>query len=355
MSNFIRPSLSQLFSRAQAIINSNLPGADALLQKAVLRIIALVIAEMINGNYGYLSFISDQPFATLCNDESLKTLAAIRGITPIAAEKASGTAPVTGTDGSEILIGEQLQRSDGLFYNVTADTTISGGTADVPIEANTAGTAGNAEIGTVLTFVSPPAGVNAQSTLTSAITGGTDEETTEELRARYLDFIRKPPQGGSDNDYEIWGMEVAGVTKVFVSPREYGAGTVVIRFLVKVDDEHPDGIPLPADVTRMQNYIDTKRPVTAKNVVAVAPVAAPLDFEIELLVNDNTDIEAAVVKELKAMLFRDAIPGGTIYRSRIIEAISLAAGEYACNLIEPAADVTNVITEISTFGSVIFD
>lgn len=352
---FMRPTLTQLFNRSIAIINSKIPGADALLQKSILRIIALVISEMINGNYGYLQFLSLQLFATTCEDEFLATLASIRNIIKKSAMKASGTVTCTGTNGSVITIGTQLQRADGVFYVVTQDIAISSGTAAVIVEAQDVGELGNADTTTVLTFVTPPLGVNSTGIVASpGLAGGTNIETDDQLRARYLEFIQNPPQGGAKSDYKLWAESVQGVTVAFVYPIEFGLGTVTVRFLVEPTPSNPNGIPTPDDVQRVKDYIETKRPVTALDVYVVAPNPVPLNIEIELEVKDNIDIQNAVKEELQAMFLRDSIPGGTIYISRINEAISLAAGEYAHILLAPTLDISNATNDMSVLGTVTF-
>lgn len=359
----IRPTLDQLFAQAKMLINIYLPGTDANLQKNVLNIFAILVSQMSNGQYGYLDFLSQQIFADTCEAEYLDRLVAIRGLTRKAAEKATGTFTATGNDGAIITATTQLQRLDGFVYVVTADVAISGGEAVVNVESQNVGENGNADAGTQLTFISPPAGVNTVGEVDSpGIAGGTDLETDAELRARYLEFIRNPPQGGAKNDYVIWSEELPGVTRAWCYPLENGRGTVTVRFLVEPTDANPNGIPDPAQVNEVFDYIETKRPVTAKNITVEAPDPVPLDFEIELEVKDNVDIRNAVIASLQAMLQRDAQPqgdpgseiDGTIYLSRISEAISLAVGEFAHKIISPTDDVTYTLGQIAVYGETTF-
>jgi uncharacterized phage protein gp47/JayE len=351
---FSRPNLQQLLDRAVGTINSELPGADANLQKSILRVLAIVTAEMINGCYGYLDFISRQPFADTAEDKFLVRIAAIFGLTKKQAHEADGNIICTGVNGSVIPIDEQLQRADGVFFKVTSATAISGSTT-VPVEALEVGTAGNTAATSVLTFISPISGVDATAAVDAdGLTGGSNIETTDELRARLLVFIRTPPQGGAKIDYEDWTLEVAGVTKVWVYPLEAGLGTVTIRFLVEATDANPNGIPDAGDITRVHDYIETVRPVTAKEIEVLAPVPTPLDFEVLLEVNDTPDVRAAVEAELRAMMTRLAEPGGKIYLSWISEAVSLATGEYANKIIDPTNDVTFATGELPIFGTLTF-
>jgi uncharacterized phage protein gp47/JayE len=118
-----------------------------------------------------------------------------------------------------------------------------------------------------------------------------------------------------------------------------------------MDDKYEDGIPLIDDVTTVQNYINVRRPVTA-DVEVVAPIPVELDFEIHLNIFDTAEIRAAIETELRDMIRRDAIPGGTIYLSRIKEAISVASGEFDHVLTIPSANVTHTTGQIAVMGTI---
>ena len=181
------------------------------------------------------------------------------------------------------------------------------------------------------------------------LTGGTDDEEDEPYLQRLLDRIQTPPQGGSADDYIKWALENEGVTRAWVYPQELGIGTVSVRFMM--DNSYDDGIPLSGDVTTVQAYIDALRPVTA-DVSVLAPVADSLNFTIELNETDTLTIRAAVEANLREMIARDGEPGGTIYISRINEAISLATGEFDHELTVPAANVTHTTGHIAVMGTI---
>ena len=84
--------------------------------------------------------------------------------------------------------------------------------------------------------------------------------------------------------YRAWALEVPGVTRPWIYPRQDGAGNskaayVTIRFMM--DNSYEDGIPLPSDVATVKAHIEKNRPVTAK-IIVLAPVAQPLHFTIQL-------------------------------------------------------------------------
>lgn len=350
MATFIRPTFTDILNSVQSDINTRLPNADATLRYSVLNVIAYVVAGVAYGLYGFIAWVALQIFPDTAESDQLRRWAAIWGVSPIAATAASGNITVTGTDGTLIPINTEFRRSDGVLYKSTADTTIASGTSSVNVLSETSGLTTNTSLSTVLSFVSPISGAASTGTVdASGLTGGTDDETDAALELRLLNRIQNPPQGGDANDYIQWALQNAGVTRAWVYPKELGIGTVTVRFMM--DNTYTDGIPLAGDVTTVQNYIDNLRPVTS-DVTVVAPVADTLNFTIHLNVSDTAAIRDAVQANLQEMISRDAIPGGTIYISRINEAISLATGEFDHVLTLPAANVTYTTGHIATMGTI---
>lgn len=347
---YARPTLQNLIDRTVSEIESRLDGSDPKLRRSFLNVIARAIAGGIHGLYGMQEFFFRQLFPDTAEKEYLERWASIWGVTRKAATKATGITQATGTNGSTIPSGTELTRSDGLRFKTTALGTISLGIANLSVEAIETGSGGNTANGSLLTFVSTPSGVNSITTVQSpGLSGGTDTETDENLLERLLDRIQTPPQGGSAQDYVTWALEVPGVTRAWCYPIELGPGTVSVRFMM--DDTYGDGIPQAGDVIAVDNYIDARRPVTA-DVTVAAPVAVPLDFTIDLGSVDSLAIREAVTAELKEMIRRDAVPGGTIYLSRINEAISIATGEFDHVLTVPAANVNHTTGQIAVLGTI---
>jgi len=347
--SFSRPSLQDLINQAQADIEGRLPGADAKLRRSNLNVIGRVVAGVAHGLYGFLAWIARQILPDTCDEEMLLRYAAIwLPDGRVAASYATGNVTITGTIGSVIEAGTVLQRGDGVEYQTDAELTLAGASATLAVTAVAAGQAGNAVAGTALTLVTPVVGVSSSAVVAAGdLTGGADVESVEALRQRVIDRIRQPPHGGSAADYVAWAKEVAGVTRAWCYPQELGDGTVTVRF---VRDDDASQIPDPAEVAAVQAYIDARRPVTGVLTV-VAPVAVPIDFQIDLT-PDSASVRAAVEAELRDLLLRESEPGATILVTHIREAVSLAAGETDHVLAAPAADVTHTVGQMATFGSV---
>lgn len=350
---FSRPTLTQINEQIGSDIESRLPGADSQLRRSFLSVIGRALAGALHGIYGFGDYVSRQVFPDSAETEILDRWGGVWGIARKPAWPASGNVDFTGTNGVVIPEGTVLQRGDEAEFETTAEATIAGGTATAGVVASEAGEAGNADVGTTLSLVSPIAGL--QSTAAVAAGGlvlGSDEETDESLRARIIARIQQPPHGGADFDYLGWALDKEShgldVTRAWVFPQELGLGTVTVRFMM--DDAYDDGIPLAADVTALQAFVDSVRPVTA-DVTVAAPVAAALDFEISGLDPATQAVKDAIVAELQDLIRREAEPGGTILISHIREAISIAAGEVDHVLVSPAADV---VFDVEKNGATVF-
>lgn len=96
---------------------------------------------------------------------------------------------------------------------ITADADM----ATLSIESVGFGKANNLGNGTQLTFSSPVIGVSDTTIVQfSEISGGTDEETDEELRVRIIDVYQNPIAQFNKNQLISTSKTVAGVTRVFV-------------------------------------------------------------------------------------------------------------------------------------------
>lgn len=348
---FTRPTLGALTRETQLAIAAQLPGADAMLRRSNLGVLARVFAGLVHGIYGYLDWIARQVIPDTAEAEYLERWARLYAIERKAAQAAAGTVTLSGIDATVIASGTRLARADGALYETQAGVTIASGTASVAVRAVSGGAEGNADAGTALRFVVAIAGVNnAAAVAAGGLSGGEAVETDAGLRARLLARIQQPPQGGAAHDYVQWALAVPGVTRAWVYPSGRGPGTVDIAFVM---DGRESIIPLSGDVADVQAYVEARRPV-CDDVLVFAPTAAPLAVTISGLSADTPAIRAAVTAELAAQIRRDAAPGGTTRRSRLIEAVSRATGEEYHSMIVPSADVAASAGTIHVLGTVTF-
>jgi len=346
---FSRPTLPALIDRIQSDLISRLAGVGAPLRRSVVAVLARVMAGVVHGLYGFLEYLARQLFPDIAEDAYLVRFASLYGLSKSPATFATGNIIVTGTAGQDILADTRLRRSDGAEFTTGIDWTTTGGSDVIPVTAILAGAAGNCDAGTVLTFESPVDQVDAATTVdTGGISGGTDVESTESLRTRLLERIRRAPQGGASNDYTEWALAVAGVTRVWVYPNQLGAGTVVVYFVR--DDDVGSIIPSAGEVMAVQTYIDARRPVTAAATVA-APTAKTWNFTLAVVPNTSA-VKSAVTAELTDLFRTHGTPGTTLPISAVRTAIGIASGLTDYTLTSPSADLTHSAGELPVLGTI---
>ena len=348
---FVRPDLPLLINRIGTDLASRVaPGGGAPLRRSLLGTLAAVEAGAVHGLYGFLDWVSRQVFPDSAEREQLERWALIWGVVRKEASPAKGEVVFLGAEGALCPLGTLLMRQDRVEYRTIAEGVISGGVATVAITSVGVGDAQNSPGGSILTLASPVIGVQSRASVASGgLAGGADEEGDESLRTRLLERIHQPPHGGAAFDYRAWAMACPGVTRVWVAPREMGAGTVTIRILM--DDSRPDGIPTRLDLDAILEAVELVRPVTAE-VYVLAPIPAPLDLEITGLSPASNSVRAAVEGEIRDLLLREAVPGGTILVSHLREAISIASGEWDHRLASPTVDVAHATGEIAVLGEI---
>ncbi|XZG71735.1 baseplate J/gp47 family protein [Chitinibacteraceae bacterium HSL-7] len=345
---FQTPNFEELVASISADMLSRLDGET--LRRSDAHVLASVQAAVASGLYQYLDWIALQILPDTCDDDRLVASPVMnRGLAPKAAAAATGAVTVTGMAGAVLPAGTVFQRVDGAQFAVAADVTLPiGGSDSASVSAVQAGSAGNTAAATVLTLVSPVAGISSQAVVTAAgLVAGADAESPDDFRARCLSAWRQAAHGGASFDYVTWALEVAGVTRAWVKPGLYGVGSVGVLF---VRDDDASLIPDGAEVAAVQSYLDGVRPVTAQ-VTALAPTALPVHFTLSVT-PATAAVKAAVEAELRDLIRRDAAPGETLLISRVREAISRAAGESDHVLTAPAANMTTAAVEMCTFGSI---
>lgn len=127
------------------------------------------------------------------------------------------------------------------------------------MECEVAGEAGNNYSGQLIAIDYIPGLRSAR--ITNLLNAGTDEETDDDLRKRFLSKLQKPSTGGNRYDYYNWATEVPGVGASKVFPLANGPGTVKIVItdsnrsgagdeLVALVADHIEGVrPIGADVS----------------------------------------------------------------------------------------------------------
>lgn len=349
---FNRDNPTDILRRVEADMNSASPSGDSKLRRSVEAVFSRVIAMAAHELYGFLSWIADQILPDTADDENLERHGNIWGIQKKTSTQASGSIQFAGVNGSVIQQGAILRRTDDVEYVLDADVNIVGGFGTGTITARIAGASGNAIVGTKVSLISPVAGVQSDAAVIGdGLTLGTNTESDPSLLSRLLSRIQNPPHGGAAHDYDAWAKEVAGVSRVWTYPKQYGLGTVALTFVM--DDKVGTIIPSPSEVAAVQTHLEIERPTTA-DVTVFAPTPVDVDFEIHLTPN-SLAVRNAIQAEIKDLFRREAKPGGTLYISRIREAISVATGEFDHVLLTPNANVVMTFGQMPVVGNFTWD
>jgi uncharacterized phage protein gp47/JayE len=333
------PTLENVRQQTRDFITGQL-NSGSMIPNSVLRVIADAMSGLAYLCLLYLDYLSQQFLPDTANDDWLKNRHSqiwLGGYKQ--ASFASGTATFTGIAGRVVPAGTPASISASIAFETTADITLGSTPTAAPIQATTAGAAGNLAGGTILSLSTAISGVGSSATVV-VLLGGADEEATEDLRIRVIDRIQKPPMGGDADDFVAWAKEVPGVTRAWCSPLEQGPGTVTLRFMMDglraTSNPMTSGFPLSSDVNAVFAHVDTKRPVAIKDFFVAAPIPEPINFTVQGLDLDAVSTRASISVSVAAMLADRARPAYAdngvgqdaqeIYAVWVSEAILDAAG-----------------------------
>lgn len=230
--------------------------------------------------------------------------ALMAGLSRREAVKAAGVLTLTGESGLSIAAGTRFaSASEGeagavLFESTQSASIDREGFLSLPVQAVEGGISGNVPARAISLLADEVNGVTSVIN-EHKMTGGADEESDEELRARILerDTGIDASYAGSVSDYLRWAKEVPGVSDAKVIPEWDGPGTV--KVIVAGGDE-----TLPE---RVLEYICSPTDETARKspIGAKVTVAAPVSkvIAVSAAVTLSPD---AVLEEIRAG-FYDAL------------------------------------------------
>lgn len=224
--------------------------------------------------------------AATATDEALDKRTAEQGITRYSATYALKRADFLDATGKpmQVTVGARLSTIsdiEPIIYYVESPYSENGQiiSGAYSLRCETAGTKGNEYSGTMasITYIRGLASV----TMTDIIIPARDEETDEELRARYFDTINNKPYGGNIAQYNQEVRAIPGVGDVQIYPVWNGGGTVKLSI---VDTEYN---PCSTSFLQtLQNKIDPAE--LSGQGIGIAPighsvtVVTPVEVEINV-------------------------------------------------------------------------
>lgn len=354
-----RPTLSELRSRNQKFITSELKNTGQLLRFSNLRIMADMDAGMSHLHFSYLDWIATQSNPFTAEGEWLAAWGALKSVYQKDATAATGkVVKFNGVAGRNIPAGSLLNRINGVQYKLDRSVTIGDdrtGTGSITavfpdIGSSLTAADANAPANTALSLDSAIDGVDNTVIATEAITGGANMESQEAFRQRVLQAYQSIAEGGSEDDYKRWALEVSGVTRAWVAPRLLGAGSVGLYFMCDGDDRTNHGFPegtdgvatketyhygkATGDQLRVADYIFPLRPATTL-VWACSPLKHVIDFDIGGIPDADADTVKAIQDAIDEVFFDNGVPGGKIFLSDLVLAIGAIDGTRGFVLNQP--------------------
>ena len=278
--------------------------------------------------------------------------AQMRGISRRPATASSGSLQLTVTKNTNIPAGSQFSTAsvDGqpsvVFETTQGKYNLPEGTVEIPVKCTQTGIVGNVIAGTVIFKLSQLSGVTAV-TNPEAITGGTEEEDDDSLRARIvsLDQSQSVSYVGSVADYKRWSLEVPGVGGVTVIPAQDDSGLVTLV----ITDSNGD----PANEEICQNvydYImspaDPELRLTAPNVKlsGIPPTITELSISATVEVGTGSSLEAiksTFIQEVQSYL-DTARSDGEVRYTQIGKILAGVPGVYDYDALTLNSGATNI-------------
>ena len=289
--------------------------------------------------YAYADWALRQSFPQTASGQYLDYHAAMRGVTRKNGTKAEGILrfriPAALEEDLTIPAGTVCTTAGLVRFVTTEAGVIEAGTlyADVPAEAESAGSAGNVGPETVTEMTLAPTGVTGVLN-PSAFTGGSAEEADESLRERVLDSFIRLPNGANAAFYELRALSHPGVEQAAVLPRWQGIGTVGIVIA------SPAGVPEQELVDEVQADIEQVREI-AVDVTVMAPTVCTVDVAVAVTPKQGVSQDAAeqAVQLAVERFFSGKLLGRSVYRAALGNAIFETDTVENCRIISPAQDI----------------
>lgn len=206
------------------------------------------------------------------------------------------------------------------------------------LEAEEAGVVGNGYQGQLLP-------IDHQADLVSAtlygdpIIPGEDEESDEELRARYFYYISHEPKNGSVAQYEYWANSYSGIGRAKVFPIWNGANTVKVSIL---DSSYQQA--RPELVAAFQEYLDPGGSGLGNGMAPIGAVvtvttAAPKTIKVAATITLAGGYTLAQAETLAATAIKDYYKEAA-YTKTTINAIGIGAALLELPAIESVSTLT---------------
>ncbi len=284
---------------------------------------------------------------------------------------ASGqTITIAGANETEYNGAFVITRLDDVTFNydivlgaVSPATGIITATADqatIPVVSVNFGAAQNIDGNTQLSITSPIAGLdNTAIALSPGITGGTDLESDDDFRARYIDVYQNPIALYNVAAVTSAAKSVPGVTRVFVRQTFPSQGFAEI-FFMRDNDITP--IPDANEVQKVDDAIRAIAPINSipGNTAVAAPSPVTVDFIFGLITPSTSTMRDSITANLQLLFAEGTNIAQDLteddYRCAIAGTVDNVTGEVLRQflLTSPVGDIVVPVDSIAVLGTVTF-
>ena len=330
--------LERMLSRISGL--STIEGSTTYMQYSPMTIelenVKLQLDEVVNRNNIVSAYENGY-------DEEVVKYAEEEGVDRKQANSATGKQTFFGTPNTIIPVGTKFgDEANGRMYEtlLNGKIDITGKCTILSISCDK-GYKYNANIGTLNYLPIAISGVTG-TTNEEKFTGGTDEETIDDLYNRYLLKVRTPATSGNKFNYEQWALEVDGVGYAKCVPaEEIGKGGVVRVIIANGNKKAADEDLIKA----VYKHIDSVRPILSGTLQVVTVTEIPIDItgNIELDTSVTLMDVQATFKGLVQEYFDDQV-----YKNKKISIAKIQAmlididGVLDCSDIKINGNASNV-------------
>lgn len=288
-----------------------LSGGTVHEQSDIMLRLSVLSGELYN-SYVASEFIKRQMFVSTASGEYLDKHALARGLYRKEAVKASGevTFSVDTAYDTDVVIekGTAVSTSGENVVQYMTDSAVTLYAGNTSVKAKVSAVEGggkyNVIADTVTVLVTPPSGITAVTNET-AIKGGTDAETDEELRERVLYSYRDISNGTNAVYYQRLAQSVSGVHSASVVSKARGEGTINVYICGKSNS------PVNSEViTQVQTLLDENRELNV-DILVLSASAVNVSFSFNLEIEDGYSfIEVKEEIEDKARAYVESLGVG---------------------------------------------
>lgn len=251
--------------------------------------------------YANCSIIADGASWSTATGAALVKHAVEIGLPEPAASNGSGFVIVeAAAGGGTILAGTEIRYvAGGIRFATTVDGTYNDGDL-CAIESIDTGEAANLAAGTVLAWVSPPAGILGtarvfENTDGSGVSGGAPAPTDDETKEEISEIYAEPAASGNDPDVIQAVQKLRGIAiqKAFCIPCMQGPGEYAVCFTMRPTSSGASRLPNAAHLTRVAAELEAAFPGDDGIYVCAVldqPYAVCLEVEWLSSVSSWTDI-----------------------------------------------------------------